>query len=392
MAALDFPSSPSVGDTHEENGVKFRYNDTGWVPIGAASSVYETITAKYKLDEQELTTAGDFDFNNIDQSYDRLIIEGYVRGDVSAIGEVIYSYLNADTTDANYHRQRSTAAQGANASQESNTPYTTSIPGGSAPSNAYGYVKIVIENYAASSFRKFMYVQGTAYYEEDHAMVGHFVVTSNVTDPVTRVRLRSDNDPTDELLGKLTLYGEKQVDLRTLVGFGNKELIEQITLTSAGEFDFQNIDGKYRNLILEFEDVKSNTGNYTEWLEIWFNNDLTTNNYIAQQHSVEGASVSDAEHNNDPRIVGSTGSPASPAALSLTTGRIIIPGYSSSILKRARGESEYYYLLSSNHQVGHHNFTVFHKTLTAAITRVQLRCYTHPTNQLTGTVRLYGEY
>ena len=38
MAALDFPSSPTTGQTFFSNGYGWQYNGTTWVPLGAGSS------------------------------------------------------------------------------------------------------------------------------------------------------------------------------------------------------------------------------------------------------------------------------------------------------------------------------------------------------------------
>jgi hypothetical protein len=38
MAAVDFPSSPTTGQTYFANGYGWQYNGTSWVPIAANSS------------------------------------------------------------------------------------------------------------------------------------------------------------------------------------------------------------------------------------------------------------------------------------------------------------------------------------------------------------------
>ena len=50
MAVLDFPASPSTGDTHTQNGVTFVYDGTGWNPVTPALADSGVTTAKIAAD------------------------------------------------------------------------------------------------------------------------------------------------------------------------------------------------------------------------------------------------------------------------------------------------------------------------------------------------------
>jgi hypothetical protein len=174
--------------------------------IGIDSNEDEDV--KKFIAEIENTVAGEFDFDSIPSGYKRLIIEGYLRGDVGAVVDVVHGYYNTDLTNGNYHRQAQNAYNGSQATAEDATPRIAEIPAGSSPANAYGQVRFVIENYA-SSLLKTCEASGVGLLSADGVQRSGFgMVWEASTDPITRIRIRTDNHPTDGLLGKLTLYGE----------------------------------------------------------------------------------------------------------------------------------------------------------------------------------------
>lgn len=153
------------------------------------------------------SAAGEFDFDNIPSGYSRLHIKGVLRGDVSATSEIVYAFLNTDTTVGNYHFQRISAVNGTAQAFEGAQPRTFIVPGATGVSNVYATVALTIEEYTGTQLKvissEFYSVRASGEVE-----VGIKSVVSSITDVVNRIRIRTDNHPTDQLLGTLRLYGE----------------------------------------------------------------------------------------------------------------------------------------------------------------------------------------
>jgi hypothetical protein len=86
------------------------------------------------------------------------------------------------------------------------------VPAATSPANSYANVCIVIEDYDGSNLKGAL-CSTYSMYDTAATLVGWFGVKSSITAAITRVRIRTDNDPTDQLLGTMTLYGERQTTL-----------------------------------------------------------------------------------------------------------------------------------------------------------------------------------
>jgi hypothetical protein len=178
----------------------------------------KTRTVRTLIEKIDLSAAaGDFDFNSIPSGFDRLIISGYVRGDVTATSDTMYMFFNTDTTVTNYNVQMNAAADGAAVVVELNNARSAVVPAGSSPANKYSEVCIVIENPDGATNTKSATCYFVSRYDTDKIYAGQIALDSAVTAALTRIRLQTDNDPTDELFGILTLYGEKDEE----IGGGN---------------------------------------------------------------------------------------------------------------------------------------------------------------------------
>jgi len=162
---------------------------------------------KILLDTITNPGSGEFVFSGIPSGYSRLVIEGYIRGTVTATVEVIWCFLNADTTSTNYHRQLNSAADGTASAAESAAPVVAFAPAASSPANSYGSVRLVLENYTGSNLKS-IESSWVAYRDTDDISIGRGGIISAVTAAVTTVTIRTDNHSTDTLLGSLRLYGE----------------------------------------------------------------------------------------------------------------------------------------------------------------------------------------
>ena len=155
----------------------------------------------------ENTSAGEFDFNNIPAGFNRIIIEGAIRSDVASTGDSSAIYLNSDTTASNYHFQRGGGNNGNPLNNEGASSQSVFLCGDSSPSGSYTYIQARIEDYTGSNL-KVIYAFGSSYTGNDAITMGSFVTVSSITAAITRVRIQTDNDPTDQLFGTLRLYGE----------------------------------------------------------------------------------------------------------------------------------------------------------------------------------------
>jgi hypothetical protein len=162
---------------------------------------------KQLIEEINNTTAGDFDFNNIPSGFNRIIIEGAVRGDVSSTLDAVVLYMNADTTASNYHRQWVGGSNNSTTGSEVAEARIGSAAAASSPSGSYSYLKLTIEDYAGSNLKIATSISNT-YRDTDNIQVLLTSTVSSITAAITRIRIQTDNDPTDQLFGTLRLYGE----------------------------------------------------------------------------------------------------------------------------------------------------------------------------------------
>ena len=161
----------------------------------------------------------DFDLSTLPATYDRFIIEGYVRSTYTGgKSDVCQLFFNEDLTVANYKKQNLYARSGVvtgNASDNAQiclvtTDYASAIP------NNYATFKITMENPMAASFVK---TATSSSHATENTINGYeriiatFGITSSVTDPITRIRMQTDNEPTDRLVGNFQIYGERQVSI-----------------------------------------------------------------------------------------------------------------------------------------------------------------------------------
>ncbi len=208
--------APVAGD--DGKFVKYDHGTTAFVYDtasggGGGGGATVTVTAKHLIQTITNSTAGEFDFDSIPSGYNRLIIEGEVRGNVSAASDDVRVFLNADTTLANYFEQYNVGLNNTNSSGEAASSSRIAFAtAGTSPSDNYSSIKITIENYAGS-WKKIVTGYSNAPYGSPDALIGMWSVTSSITAAITRVRLRTDNHPTDNLFGVLRLYGEKETTL-----------------------------------------------------------------------------------------------------------------------------------------------------------------------------------
>jgi hypothetical protein len=152
-------------------------------------------------------TAGEFDFSSIVGTYTNLRIKGYVQSDTTAL-DYLYVFLNADTTPGNYQSQNNIGNNNGTDVTEVASPRAMLINGtGQGVYNTF--IDILIPEYASATLGKMIYTSGGGAYAANSIWAGTNCIETAVTTAVTQVRVRTDNHATDQLTGKLYLFGEK---------------------------------------------------------------------------------------------------------------------------------------------------------------------------------------
>lgn len=162
---------------------------------------------KKEIETIELTTAGEFDFDSIPQTYKRLVIEGYVRGMDTDTSEPAVILLNDDDVLANYHCQFVVGKNGTSSFSEFSVPSFGTVCSGNSTQGAYSRIRSVIEGYA-DPIIKMANTSYTTHVSPTDVNAGEVSAThKTMTSAVTRVRIRAERAGSN-LIGKLTLYGE----------------------------------------------------------------------------------------------------------------------------------------------------------------------------------------
>jgi hypothetical protein len=153
-------------------------------------------------------SAGEFDFTSIPAVFSRLILVADVRGDVTATSDILYLLFKEDTTAGDYHSQYVANITGVADVSKDDAPEIGVCPADSSPANSYGKLTIVIDNYADGHIKQatgdFNALRAATDVHSGLCYMNH----DSLTAAITRLRLRTDNHATDQLVGVVKLYGE----------------------------------------------------------------------------------------------------------------------------------------------------------------------------------------
>ena len=107
------------------------------------------VDERYLVEEQLLAADGTVTFSSIPQLDGDLVAVGFVRTDRAAVSDDIDVTVNADTTDANYARQRLSGSNTTTAAAAAaDRAFIEGVPGDSATANAFGAFVISISQHA----------------------------------------------------------------------------------------------------------------------------------------------------------------------------------------------------------------------------------------------------
>lgn len=208
-----------------------------------------------------------------------------------------------------------------------------------------------------------------------NAQVGQVSSGEKTAGTETNVRRFSPKDVAD-------MAGTHGVGGTTITALVEEE-IETITLSTAGEFDFDLIPSTFDDLLFRGQVTSDRTDTLERDIRIFFNTDLTDTNYNSQRNIGNNGAGSNSEANNS-RICLITGG----GAPTPTDFEITIPGYAASPWGSRYAHCRFYRLVSSGH--GTVGLFGVQSAVTSAIDRVRFREPGHATDGLLGTVTLYG--
>lgn len=383
-----------IVDAAEAAGVKWAEVSGG----GGGGEVVENVLTKILIDSSVLSSAGTFDFSGISNEYDHLYLIGRVRSNVASTIDLAYVYINADTTNTNYHYQQIMGANNTTSGGEGNNPRTIHICGDSSPSGTYTYFEIMIPDYASSTIRKLLHVNFSNENAWGTFQSGQLMLGWNDTAAINRIRIQPDTTPTNEFMAGsyLELYGVKKVDLGRAAGSADtidsvqtRVLLYEEELSAPGVFDVSGISQDYDELYIDLKE-RTNSAVQSDGTYLMFNGDYTIGNYAYQRDGANNGS-SDTAQAGSPSLPGAPGATAAAGIFANT--QIYIQDYAdSTTVKSYTSYNGFVYattVTGSARWVGAH-YTVWNNT--NAITQITIRPDGYPTDNFAAgsRIRIWG--
>lgn len=253
---------------------------------GSGSS--ETILARKVLATEALgAPAASITFDNIDQTYDRLILKLKGRSDRAGNNaETIEVAFNDDTTDSNYYRQNIYGTNGTTNTAEASARNISRTAGATSVANAEYTSTTEIEAYTGSAFKNALtsfvgYRSGGS-----DAEAGHRGVIWENTSAITKIVLTCGNGSNFETGYEAELIGEKEITVgggSSGSGSGTSIIARQRlaieTLASPqATVVFDSIDQTYDRLFVKCK-AKDGTAATEGVLSFQYNDDASAGNY-----------------------------------------------------------------------------------------------------------------
>jgi len=183
-------------------------SDTTDNAAGSSKKILKQYVGRTLIETITNASAGEFDFASIPQVFSRLILVGDIRGDVTATSDFLFLLFNEETTTADYHSQYVANVTGVADVSKDDTPEIGVCSADSSPANSYSKITIIIDNYTGGYLKQatgdFNALRAATDVHSGLCYMNH----DSLTAAITRLRLRSDNHDTDQLLGAVSLFGE----------------------------------------------------------------------------------------------------------------------------------------------------------------------------------------
>lgn len=183
----------------------------------------KTVNAELLLNNTELSSSGafDIDLSTITDGLNcvHLRIYALLRSSATTNNDVVYLFLNNDTTITNYYRQRYLGVSNNPVSDFVNTPQIAVVNGNMAETNNFSFVNITIFDYRNTTKEKIIEIEFGQYESTTVGRAGTTLLQWQNTASINRVQIRTDNHPTDLFVmgSEIWVYGEKSLDVLTNV-------------------------------------------------------------------------------------------------------------------------------------------------------------------------------
>lgn len=182
-----------------------------------------TINSEILLANTTLGSSGSFD---VDLSLltdgltcEHLRIVCLLRGSISSLLDAVYLFFNNDTTVTNYYSQRLNATAGSPFASFDNIPSVGFCIGNTGEINNFTPISIFIPDYRNTSKEKISQIGFSQYESTTNARAGVLAHQWQNTTSISRIQIRTDNNPTDLFVSgsEIWVYGEKSLSVVTNV-------------------------------------------------------------------------------------------------------------------------------------------------------------------------------
>ena len=243
------------------------------------------VDERYLVEEQLLAADGTVTFSSIPQLDGDLVALGFVRTDRAAVSDDIDVTVNADTTDANYARQRLSGSNTTTAAAAAaDRALIEGVPGDSATANAFGAFVLSISQHANGVKQPHILVV-SGYHE-----------TSGPTSNVAVASGRRANIAAYTSMLFAPGAGGTNLKSGSLISLYHvpKRLVDYDKLTVDATSVTHTVPAGLEALV-ESVFARSDEAAATDTMETSFNNDVTDANYDAQILTGDGATVAAAQ-------------------------------------------------------------------------------------------------
>jgi|GEM_PF-4281558 len=175
----------------------------GGAGLSTVASATDNITVNSAWNwEQTLGANGSFDIDlttitGYDANVTKLEIQLGIRGAVSALSDQLYIFMNNDLVLTNYYRQTHGASAGAATLGQANELLIAVFPAATSPAGAFGSYNVTVNNPRNTNMRKVIKIEGAGELDATTLRVENGAVTWRNTAAITRIQVRSSNNPTN---------------------------------------------------------------------------------------------------------------------------------------------------------------------------------------------------
>ena len=159
------------------------------------------------LQEISLTSAGEFDFDDIPQGFNRVFVMGSVRSNYAggSFDAALLSFNN-DSNNSNYYQQELVGNNGGFSGAETAGRRLGAVPTAACPSGAYAPLCLRVEEYSGA-WLKTAISESLSYRVADAQITSGkiYITHDTLTSALTRIKIAGESG---SLLGVLRLYGE----------------------------------------------------------------------------------------------------------------------------------------------------------------------------------------